>query len=174
MLCTGLPGFFPKVTSVSYIILLFLALRTGTLALTSANSVALLKLSNICNTNCGNQFCSKTYQPLEVHVCKTLSPLFPQAVVFSILHRGSCSNFSRGGGHVLQTLFPKTSDGGGVAPTLSLHCFLFCTTPDQVTISPVFPQAKLHYMKIISELRTFGGKCFMATLVVSTFIFILF
>ena len=29
-------------------------------------------------------------------------------------------------------------------------------------------QAKLHYMKIVSELRTFGGKCFMATLVVST------
>ena len=30
------------------------------------------------------------------------------------------------GGHVLQTLFPKSSDGGDVTHTLSLHCFLFC------------------------------------------------
>ncbi len=37
-------------------------------------------------------------------------------VKISILHRG----------HVLQTLFPKPSDGGGRrAPTMSLHCFLF-------------------------------------------------
>ena len=35
--------------------------------------------------------------------------------------------------------------------------------PGQKQITPL--QAKLHYMKIISELRTFGGKCFMATLV---------
>ena len=39
--------------------------------------------------------------------------------------------------------------------------------PGQKQITPL--QAKLHYMKIISELRTFGGKCFMATLVVSIF-----
>ena len=28
-------------------------------------------------------------------------------------------------------------------------------------------QAKLHYLKIIGELRSFGTKCFMATLMVS-------
>ena len=39
--------------------------------------------------------------------------------------------------------------------------------PGQKQITPL--QAKLHYMKIISELRTFGGKCFMATLVVGIF-----
>lgn len=37
--------------------------------------------------------------------------------------------------------------------------------PGQKQITPL--QAKLHYIKILSELRTFGGKCFMATLVVS-------
>ena len=36
-------------------------------------------------------------------------------VILSILHQG---------GHVLQTLFPKPSDGGDVAPTVCLHCFL--------------------------------------------------
>ena len=38
------------------------------------------------------------------------------------------------------------------------------TAPGQKQLTAL--QAKLHYMKLISELRTFGGKCFMATLVV--------
>ena len=37
--------------------------------------------------------------------------------------------------------------------------------PGQKQVTPL--QAKLHYMKIVSELRSFGGKCFLATLVVS-------
>jgi len=36
--------------------------------------------------------------------------------------------------------------------------------PGQKQVTPL--QAKLHYMKIVSELRSFGGKCFLATLVV--------
>ncbi|XP_067949504.1 FERM and PDZ domain-containing protein 4-like [Watersipora subatra] len=35
--------------------------------------------------------------------------------------------------------------------------------PGQNQVTPL--QAKLHYMKIVSELRSFGGKCFLATLV---------
>lgn len=36
--------------------------------------------------------------------------------------------------------------------------------PGQRQVTPL--QAKLHYMKIVTELRSFGGKCFLATLVV--------
>ena len=41
------------------------------------------------------------------------------------------------------------------------------TAPGQKSLTAL--QAKLHYMKIISELRSFGGKLFIATLVVSDF-----
>lgn len=41
--------------------------------------------------------------------------------------------------------------------------------PGQKQVTPL--QAKLHYMKIVSELRSFGGKCFLATLVVSWILF---
>ena len=37
--------------------------------------------------------------------------------------------------------------------------------PGQKLLSPL--QAKLHYMKLVSELRSFGGRCFMVTVVVS-------
>ena len=51
------------------------------------------------------------------------------------------SKFSRGG-HVLETLFPKPSDGGGGgdnAPSLSLHCFLV-----QVIRGDNAPSVSLH------------------------------
>ena len=38
------------------------------------------------------------------------------------------------------------------------------TAPGQKQLTEL--QAKLHYMKMIGELRSFGGKCFIATLVV--------
>ena len=37
--------------------------------------------------------------------------------------------------------------------------------PGQKLLSPL--QAKLHYMKLVSELRSFGGRCFMATMLVN-------
>ena len=56
-------------------------------------------------------------------------------IISILLHQGAVifSNFSREGnvlhsqqgGYVLQTLFPKRSDGRDIALAVSLHCFLF-------------------------------------------------
>ncbi len=62
------------------------------------------------------------------------APWFPRGLTspFSIAG-GSCSLISTGG-HFLQTQFPKPSDyrGGGVTPTVSLHCFLFLLLETQM------------------------------------------
>ena len=62
----------------------------------------------------------------ESHFCG-LTTGWP-AYVPSGEHLGwSCSPLStRGGGHVLQTLFPKPSCWGDVAPTVSLLCIASC------------------------------------------------
>ena len=35
-------------------------------------------------------------------------------------------------------------------------------TPGRKTLSPL--QAKMHYLKTLSEMRSFGGKCFLVTI----------
>ena len=46
------------------------------------------------------------------------------------------------------------------------------TAPGQKNLTAL--QAKLHYLKIISELPSYGAKCFSTTLSVSTYIIINF
>ena len=78
-----------------------------------------------------------------------------------------CSRKEPGLDHFLPSTVLDSSKGKDIRKMLShyLRATHSLTAPGQKQLTAL--QAKLHYLKIVSELKTFGAKSFIATFVVS-------